>query len=239
MRIAMVGTGYVGLVSGACFSEFGTEVVCLDKDAAQIERLEQGEIPIFEPGLDVLVANNREAGRLTFTTDLAGAVAEADAVFIAVGTPTGRTGGEADLSYVYDAVRTPRGKGKKTGSLHTVKPVELVTTLLDALRERNPELDPSQVDDLVMGTVEQPAEILRADRQHDRQADGAPQRIASADPVPEAEGALLADAEGGDLGQGGRHRAEMARHSGLAKRVDQPCPRGRGIGHGLDRGEGL
>jgi UDPglucose 6-dehydrogenase len=101
----MVGTGYVGLVSGACFSEFGTEVVCIDKDAAKIERLENGEIPIFEPGLEVLVANNREAGRLSFTTDLARAVAEADAVFIAVGTPTGRTGGEADLSYVYDAVR--------------------------------------------------------------------------------------------------------------------------------------
>ncbi|MEQ8354216.1 MAG: UDP-glucose/GDP-mannose dehydrogenase family protein [Kiloniellaceae bacterium] len=105
MRIAMVGTGYVGLVSGACFSEFGTDVICIDKDAGKIERLEQGEIPIFEPGLDVLVANNRAAGRLSFTTDLAKAVAEADAVFIAVGTPTGRTGGEADLSYVYDAVR--------------------------------------------------------------------------------------------------------------------------------------
>jgi len=105
MRIAMVGTGYVGLVSGACFSEFGTEVVCIDKDAAKVERLEAGEIPIFEPGLEVLVANNRAAGRLTFTTDLKSAVAEADAVFIAVGTPTGRTGGEADLSYVYDAVR--------------------------------------------------------------------------------------------------------------------------------------
>ncbi|MGF1592685.1 MAG: UDP-glucose dehydrogenase family protein [Kiloniellaceae bacterium] len=105
MRIAMIGTGYVGLVSGACFSEFGTEVVCVDRDAGKIERLERGEIPIFEPGLDVLVANNREAGRLTFTTDLAAAVAGADGVFIAVGTPTGRTGGEADLSYVYDAVR--------------------------------------------------------------------------------------------------------------------------------------
>ncbi|GAB4369970.1 MAG: UDP-glucose/GDP-mannose dehydrogenase family protein [Kiloniellaceae bacterium] len=101
----MVGTGYVGLVSGACFSEFGTEVVCIDKDAAKIKRLEDGEIPIFEPGLDVLVSNNRQAGRLTFTTDLKGAVAGADAVFIAVGTPSGRTGGEADLSYVYDAVR--------------------------------------------------------------------------------------------------------------------------------------
>ena len=109
MRIAMVGTGYVGLVSGACFSEFGTEVVCIDRDAAKIKRLEDGEIPIFEPGLDVLVANNRAAGRLTFTTDLARAVGEADAVFIAVGTPTGRTGGEADLTYVYDAAREVAG----------------------------------------------------------------------------------------------------------------------------------
>ncbi|HIP80165.1 MAG TPA: UDP-glucose 6-dehydrogenase, partial [Kiloniellaceae bacterium] len=84
MRIAMVGTGYVGLVSGACFSEFGTDVVCVDNDADKIARLEKGEIPIFEPGLDVLVANNRAAGRLSFTTDLAAAVGEADAVFIAV-----------------------------------------------------------------------------------------------------------------------------------------------------------
>ncbi|HMA16586.1 MAG TPA: UDP-glucose 6-dehydrogenase, partial [Kiloniellaceae bacterium] len=109
MRIAMVGTGYVGLVSGACFSEFGTEVICVDKDADKIERLERGEIPIFEPGLETLVASNREAGRLSFTTDLKGAIHGADAVFIAVGTPTGRTGGEADLTYVYDAVREVAG----------------------------------------------------------------------------------------------------------------------------------
>lgn len=105
MRIAMIGTGYVGLVSGACFSEFGTEVVCVDKDSSKIERLQRNEIPIYEPGLDDLVARNVEAGRLSFTTDLKAAVKDADAVFIAVGTPTRRGGGHADLSYVYAAAR--------------------------------------------------------------------------------------------------------------------------------------
>lgn len=103
MRIAMVGTGYVGLVSGACFSEFGVEVICVDKDKAKIDRLEGGEIPIYEPGLDDLVASNVKSGRLTFTTDLAEAVADADAAFIAVGTPSRRGDGHADLSYVYAA----------------------------------------------------------------------------------------------------------------------------------------
>src|SRR5689334_21097212 len=103
MRIAMIGTGYVGLVSGACFSEFGVDVVCVDKDAGKIERLKKGEIPIFEPGLDALVANNVKAGRLSFTTDLAAAVPGADAVFIAVGTPSRRGDGHADLSYVFAA----------------------------------------------------------------------------------------------------------------------------------------
>lgn len=105
MRIAMIGTGYVGLVSGACFSEFGVEVVCVDKDESKIERLLRGEIPIYEPGLDKLVTSNAEAGRLSFTTDLKEAVKGADAVFIAVGTPTRRGGGHADLSYVYAAAR--------------------------------------------------------------------------------------------------------------------------------------
>jgi UDPglucose 6-dehydrogenase len=103
MRIAMIGTGYVGLVSGACFSQFGIDVVCVDKDSAKIERLERGEMPIFEPGLERLVADNRAAGRLSFSTDLAGAVAGADAIFIAVGTPTRRGDGHADLSYVFAA----------------------------------------------------------------------------------------------------------------------------------------
>ncbi|MGE4012892.1 MAG: UDP-glucose 6-dehydrogenase, partial [Alphaproteobacteria bacterium] len=103
MRIAMIGTGYVGLVSGACFSEFGVDVICVDKDADKIARLNNGEIPIYEPGLENLVANNRKAGRLSFTTDLPAAVAGADAVFIAVGTPSRRGDGHADLSYVFAA----------------------------------------------------------------------------------------------------------------------------------------
>src|SRR6266852_3174386 len=103
MRIAMIGTGYVGLVSGACFSEFGVSVTCVDKDAGKIERLTQGEVPIFEPGLDKLVASNAAAGRLSFTTDLNAAVNGADAVFIAVGTPSRRGDGHADLSYVFAA----------------------------------------------------------------------------------------------------------------------------------------
>lgn len=105
MRVAMIGTGYVGLVSGACFSEFGHHVTCIDKDSSKIEALQSGGIPIFEPGLDVLVAKNVKAGRLDFTTDLAGPVAEADAVFIAVGTPSRRGDGHADLTYVYAAAR--------------------------------------------------------------------------------------------------------------------------------------
>jgi UDPglucose 6-dehydrogenase len=103
MRIAMIGTGYVGLVSGACFSEFGVEVTCVDKDQGKIQRLKDGKIPIFEPGLEALVESNSKAGRLSFTTDLAGAVAGADAVFIAVGTPSRRGDGHADLSYVFGA----------------------------------------------------------------------------------------------------------------------------------------
>ncbi len=103
MRIAVVGTGYVGLVSGACFSEFGVDVTCIDQDAAKIARLRDGEMPIFEPGLQALVAKNAAAGRLVFTTELAPAVAGADAVFIAVGTPSRRGDGHADLSYVFAA----------------------------------------------------------------------------------------------------------------------------------------
>jgi UDPglucose 6-dehydrogenase len=103
MRIAMIGSGYVGLVSGACFAQFGHDVVCVDKEAAKIERLRRGEIPIYEPGLDKLVADNVRAGRLTFGISLAEAVGDADAVFIAVGTPTRRGDGHADLSYVYAA----------------------------------------------------------------------------------------------------------------------------------------
>jgi len=105
MRIAMIGTGYVGLVSGACFADFGHQVTCVDKDADKIAALHRGEIPIFEPGLDALVAANVKAKRLDFTTDLSGPVAEAEAVFIAVGTPSRRGDGHADLTYVYAAAR--------------------------------------------------------------------------------------------------------------------------------------
>ncbi|MCQ8184173.1 UDP-glucose dehydrogenase family protein [Parvularcula maris] len=103
MRIAMIGTGYVGLVSGACFSDFGHDVICVDKDRGKIDRLLDGVMPIYEPGLDVLVEKNVRAGRLSFTTDIAEAVPGADAVFIAVGTPSRRGDGHADLSYVYAA----------------------------------------------------------------------------------------------------------------------------------------
>ncbi len=103
MKIAMIGTGYVGLVSGVCFSDFGHDVICVDKDPAKIEKLEQGIVPIYEPGLDDLMAKNVAAGRLSFTGDLKKAVDGADAVFIAVGTPTRRGDGHADLTYVMAA----------------------------------------------------------------------------------------------------------------------------------------
>ncbi|CAH1672244.1 UDP-glucose 6-dehydrogenase [Hyphomicrobiales bacterium] len=105
MKIVMVGSGYVGLVSGACFADFGHQVICVDKQESKIAALKRGEIPIFEPGLAELVRNNAAAGRLSFTTDLAAPVAAADAVFIAVGTPSRRGDGFADLSYVYAATR--------------------------------------------------------------------------------------------------------------------------------------
>ena len=103
MRITMVGAGYVGLVSGACFSEFGIDVVCVDRDEGRVARLRSGEVPIYEPGLSRLVSRNTEAGRLTFTTELAPSVMESDAVFIAVGTPGHRGNGKADLSFVFSA----------------------------------------------------------------------------------------------------------------------------------------
>jgi len=103
MRVAMIGTGYVGLVSGACFSEFGHDVVCVDKDEAKIAGLHEGRMPIYEPGLEDLVEGNVKAGRLTFTNDLHTSLKDVDAVFIAVGTPSRRGDGHADLSYVYAA----------------------------------------------------------------------------------------------------------------------------------------
>ncbi|MGO4573082.1 UDP-glucose dehydrogenase family protein [Microvirga sp. 2TAF3] len=105
MRVAMIGAGYVGLVSGACFADFGHDVICVDKDPGKIEALMQGEIPIYEPGLSELVAKNMREGRLSFTLDLTDAVKNAEAVFIAVGTPSRRGDGHADLSYVHQAAR--------------------------------------------------------------------------------------------------------------------------------------
>jgi UDPglucose 6-dehydrogenase len=105
MRIAMIGASYVGLVSGACFADFGHRVSCIDKDIDKIAALKRGDIPIFEPGLNQLVATNAAAGRLDFATDLKRAVSESDAVFVAVGTPSRRGDGHADLSYVHAAAR--------------------------------------------------------------------------------------------------------------------------------------
>ena len=105
MKVVMIGSGYVGLVSGACFADFGASVTCVDVDQSKIDQLNQGGIPIYEPGLDDLVARNRSTGRLQFTTDLATSVKQADLVFIAVGTPTRRGDGHADLKYVYAAAK--------------------------------------------------------------------------------------------------------------------------------------
>jgi UDPglucose 6-dehydrogenase len=109
MQIAIIGSGYVGLVTGACFAEFGYHVTCVDKDVAKIENLRKGLIPIYEPGLESLVQQTARVGRLSFTTDLKEAVSKADAVFIAVGTPSRRGDGHADLSYVYTAAEEIAG----------------------------------------------------------------------------------------------------------------------------------
>ena len=105
MRIAVIGTGYVGLVSGTCFAEFGLNVTCVDKDAGKIEQLRTGAVPIYEPGLENMLARQIKGNRITFTTDLAEAVSRADAVFIAVGTPERREDGHADMSYVWQAAK--------------------------------------------------------------------------------------------------------------------------------------
>ncbi len=143
MQIAMIGTGYVGLVSGACFSEFGTTVVCADKDASKIERLQAGEVPIYEPGLEDLVAKNAAAGRLRFTTDVASAVAEADVVFIAVGTPSRRGDGHADLSFVFAAAREVAAamQGFTVVVTKSTVPVGTGRELEAVLRESAPQAD--------------------------------------------------------------------------------------------------
>ncbi|PDT79424.1 UDP-glucose/GDP-mannose dehydrogenase family protein [Bradyrhizobium sp. C9] len=143
MKIAMVGTGYVGLVSGACFADFGHQVVCVDKDAGKIEALKRGKIPIYETDLDKLVETNAAAGRLTFTTELAGAVGDADAVFIAVGTPSRRGDGHADLSYVYAAAKEIGAALKKFTVVVTKSTVPVGTgdEVERLIRETRPDAD--------------------------------------------------------------------------------------------------
>jgi UDPglucose 6-dehydrogenase len=143
MNIAMIGSGYVGLVSGACFAEFGPNVTCVDLDAAKVEKLNRGEIPIYEPGLDDLVAKGMRTGRLTFTTDLASAVANADAVFIAVGTPSRRGDGHADLRFV-DAAAAAIAKSLTKYTVVVTKstvPVGTGRRVANIIREANPDAD--------------------------------------------------------------------------------------------------
>ncbi|HYI40107.1 MAG TPA: UDP-glucose/GDP-mannose dehydrogenase family protein [Allosphingosinicella sp.] len=182
MRIAMVGTGYVGLVSGACFSDFGHDVVCVDKDVSKIDALNRGEMPIFEPGLEDLVGRNVRGGRLSFTTDLDEAVGQSEAVFIAVGTPSRRGDGHADLSYVFGAAeeiaRALRGPAvvvtKSTVPVGTGDEVERiicetapgaqawVVSNPEFLREGAAIEDFKRPDRIVVGTdVEEAAELMR------------------------------------------------------------------------------
>src|SRR5436853_1297516 len=183
MHVAVIGTGYVGLVSGACFSQFGVSVVCVDKDADKIARLKRGEMPIYEPGLDQLVESNVKAGRLSFTTDTKAAVAGADAVFIAVGTPSRRGDGHADLSYVFAAAEeiaasltgyavvvtkstVPVGTGRKVEAiLRKARPVGGfdVASNPEFLREGAAIEDFMRPDRVVIGTESERArEVMRA-----------------------------------------------------------------------------
>jgi UDPglucose 6-dehydrogenase len=183
MRIAMIGTGYVGLVSGACFADFGHSVTCIDKDAGKIAALQRGEIPIYEPGLNQLVATNAAAGRLDFSLDLRDAVAQAEAVFIAVGTPSRRGDGHADLSYVHAAAReiAENLKGftvvitKSTVPVGTGDDVERIITetnpTADVVVASNPEFlregaairDFKHPDRIVVGTEDERARKLIAE----------------------------------------------------------------------------
>src|ERR671917_482683 len=183
MRVAMIGTGYVGLVSGACFADFGHEVTCIDKDASKIERLRQGVMPIYEPGLDQLVASNVREGRLFFATEAAEAVREADAVFIAVGTPSRRGDGHADLSYVYGAAEEVADMvdGFTVVVTKSTVPVGTGDEIERIIRQRRPDADVAVVsnpeflregaaindfkrpDRVVVGTdVERAREVMRA-----------------------------------------------------------------------------
>ena len=143
MRIAMIGSGYVGLVSGSCFADFGHDVVCADKEPGKIANLARGEVTIFEPGLTELIATNIGAGRLRFTTDTLAAVRDADAVFIAVGTPSRRGDGHADLSYVYAAAReiAPGLRNFATVVMKSTVPVGTGDEVERIIRERRPDVD--------------------------------------------------------------------------------------------------
>ena len=143
MKIVMVGTGYVGLVSGVCLSDFGHEVVCIDRDASKIARLDAGEVPIYEPGLQAMMTRNVEAGRLSFSTDLAPAVTEAEAVFIAVGTPTRRGDGHADLSYVFAAAEEVAAaiSGYTVVVIKSTVPLGTNTAVTERIRAANPHAE--------------------------------------------------------------------------------------------------
>ena len=143
MKLAVIGTGYVGLVSGACFSEFGFDVTCIDKDAGKIDSIRSGVMPIYEPGLEDLVARNVTAGRLHFTTELGPAVASADTVFIAVGTPTRRGDGHADLTYVFDAARELAGhlSGYTVVVTKSTVPVGTGRKVETIIRDASPDAD--------------------------------------------------------------------------------------------------
>ncbi len=183
MRVTMIGTGYVGLVSGACFADFGHTVVCVDKDPSKIERLNGGEIPIFEPGLEALVAENVRAGRLSFTVEGAEAIRSADVIFIAVGTPTRRGDGHADLSYVYAAAEEIAGLiqgftvivNKSTVPVGTGDEVEAIIRRVNPEAEfavvSNPEFlregaaieDFKRPDRVVIGTEDERAKTVMAE----------------------------------------------------------------------------
>ncbi|MEM6498590.1 MAG: nucleotide sugar dehydrogenase, partial [Pseudomonadota bacterium] len=143
MRITMIGSGYVGLVSGVCFSDFGHDVICVDKNADKIAALQRGEVPIFEPGLEALMAANTAAGRLSFTTDLSEAMRGADAVFIGVGTPTRRGDGHADLTYVYQAAEelAPLLEGPTIVVVKSTVPVGTNAEVARRVRATAPEAD--------------------------------------------------------------------------------------------------
>src|SRR5437588_3172992 len=143
MQVAMIGTGYVGLVSGACFADFGHRVTCVDRDPDKIKALMRGDVPMFEPGLTELVRSNVREGRLAFSLELARAVREADAVFIAVGTPSRRGDGHADLSYVYAATReiAPLLSGSTVVITKSTVPIGTGDEVERILRELRPDAE--------------------------------------------------------------------------------------------------